>query len=95
MKRAEWNGTVLAESDDVVTVEGNVYFPVDSVRRRHLVPSDTRTVCPWKGTASYYSVRVDGEIIRDAALYYPEPKDAAQEIAGRIAFLRGVVVRDI
>jgi uncharacterized protein (DUF427 family) len=95
MKRAEWNGTVLAESDDIVTVEGNVYFPLDSVRRQHLVPSDTRTVCPWKGTASYYTVRVDGEINRDAAWYYPEPKDAAQEIAGRIAFWRGVVVRDV
>jgi len=95
MKRAEWNGTVIAESDDIVTVEGNVYFPVDSVRRQYLVPSDTRTVCPWKGTASYYSVRVDGEIVRDAAWYYPEPKDVAQEIAGRIAFWHGVVVRDI
>ena len=95
MKRAEWNGTVLAESDDIVTVEGNVYFPLDSVRRQHLVPSVTRTVCPWKGTASHYTVRVDGEINRDAAWYYPEPKDAAQEIAGRIAFRRGVVVRDV
>jgi uncharacterized protein (DUF427 family) len=94
MKRAEWNGTVLAESDDIVTVEGDAYFPADSVRLEHLVPSDTRTVCPWRGTANYYSVRVDGQINRDAAWYYPEPKDAAQEIAGRIAFGRGVV-RDI
>jgi uncharacterized protein (DUF427 family) len=95
MKRAEWNGTVLAESDDIVTVEGNAYFPVEAVRLEHLVPSDTRTVCPWKGTASYYSVKVDGQINSDAAWYYPEPKDAAQEIAGRIAFLRGVIVRDV
>jgi uncharacterized protein (DUF427 family) len=95
MKRAEWNGTVLAESDDIVTVEGNAYFPVDAVHLEHLVPSDTRTVCPWKGTASYYSVRVGGQINSDAAWYYPEPKDAAQEIAGRIAFRRGVVVRDV
>lgn len=95
MKRAEWNGTVLAESDDIVTVEGNAYFPADAVHLEHLVPSDTRTVCPWKGTASYYSVRVDGRMNRDAAWYYPEPKDAALEIAGRIAFWRGVVVRDV
>lgn len=95
MKRAEWNGTVLAESDDIVTVEGNAYFPADAVHFEHLVPSDTRTVCLWKGTASYYSVRVDGRINRDAAWYYPEPKDAALEIAGRIAFWRGVIVRDV
>lgn len=95
MKRAEWNGAVLAESDDVVMVEGNAYFPETAIRHEHLVPSDTKTVCPWKGTASYYSVQVDGQTNRDAAWYYVEPKDAAREIAGRIAFWRGVSVRDV
>jgi uncharacterized protein (DUF427 family) len=92
MTTATWNGTVIAQSDDIVTVEGNAYFPLESVRDGVLRPSDTHTVCPWKGTASYYSVEVDGEVNPDAAWFYPEPKDAAKEITGRVAFWRGVEV---
>ena len=95
MKRAEWNGTVLAESDDIVTVEGNAYFPETSLRREFFRPSDTHTVCPWKGTASYYTVRVGGQENRDAAWYYPTPSEAARQIKGRVAFWKGVVVRDV
>ena len=73
-------------------VEGNVYFPIDAVRREYLSPSDTHTVCPWKGTASYYSASVDGKINRDAAWFYPDPKPAAENIRGRVAFWRGVQV---
>jgi uncharacterized protein (DUF427 family) len=94
MKRAEWNGAVLAESDDIVTVEGNAYFPAESLRREFFQPSETPTVCPWKGTASYYSLRVAGRENRDAAWYYPQPFDAARQIKGRVAFWKGVVVRD-
>ncbi len=93
MATASWNGTVIAESDDIVTVEGNAYFPRESVRDDVLRPSDTHTVCPWKGTASYYTLEVDGQTNSDAAWYYPEPKDAAKEITGRVAFWRGVDVR--
>ena len=92
MTTATWNGTVIAQSDDIVTVEGNAYFPLESVRDGVLRPSETHTVCPWKGTASYYSVEVDGEVNPDAAWFYPEPKDAAKEITGRVAFWRGVEV---
>jgi uncharacterized protein (DUF427 family) len=92
MARATWNGTVIAESDETVVVEGNQYFPMASVVEGVLVPSDKQTVCPWKGTASYYSVVVDGQVNADAAWYYPEPKDAAKEIAGRVAFWRGVTI---
>jgi uncharacterized protein (DUF427 family) len=92
MAIARWNGTVLAESDDIVTVEGNAYFPRDAVRDDVLRPSDTTTFCPWKGTASYYTVEVDGQTNRDAAWFYREPKDAAREITGRVAFWRGVQV---
>ena len=95
MKRAEWNGAVLAESDDIVTVEGNAYFPEATLRREFFETSDTHTVCPWKGTASYYSVRVDGKVNRDAAWYYPAPFDAARQIKGRVAFWKGVVVHDV
>ncbi len=94
MKRAEWNGIVLAESDDIVTVEGNAYFPVASLRREHFQPSETHTVCPWKGTASYYTVSAGGKENRDAAWYYPTPKDAAKQIKDRVAFWKGVVVKD-
>lgn len=90
--KATWNGTVLAESDDTVVVEGNHYFPLSSVKQDLLEPSDTHSVCPWKGTASYYSVRVDGETNADAAWFYPEPKDAAAEIKDRVAFWKGVTV---
>jgi uncharacterized protein (DUF427 family) len=95
MKRASWNGAVLAESDDVVTVEGNAYFPPQSLRREYFVPSDTHTVCPWKGTASYYTLRVNGKENRDAAWYYPDPKPAAEQIRGRVAFWKGVAVSDV
>lgn len=90
--KATWKGAVLAESDDTVVVEGNHYFPVESIRREHFRESETHTVCPWKGTASYFDVVVGGETNRDAAWYYPEPKDAAREIKGRVAFWRGVKV---
>ena len=93
MTTASWNGTVIAESDDIVTVEGNAYFPRAPVREDVLRPSDTHTVCPWKGTASYFSLEVDGQTNRDAVWYYPEPKDAAKEITDRVAFWKGVEVR--
>jgi uncharacterized protein (DUF427 family) len=92
MTTATWNGTVIAESDDIVTVEGNAYFPRESVRADVLRESDTHTVCPWKGTASYLTLEVDGQTNSDAAWYYPEPKDAATEITGRVAFWKGVEV---
>lgn len=90
--RAVWNGTVLAESDDTVVAEGNHYFPAESLNREYLQPSDTRTSCPWKGKASYYDVVVDGERNPDAAWYYADPKPAARQIAGRVAFWHGVRV---
>ena len=92
--RATWNGTVLAESDDTVVVDGNHYFPPDTLRREHLEPSDERSTCPWKGVASYYDVVVAGERNPAAAWHYPEPKKAAAPIAGRVAFWRGVKVED-
>ena len=92
MTRAIWNGEVLAESEDTVVVDGNHYFPADSVRQELLQPSATTTVCGWKGTASYYDVVVGGSVNSDAAWYYPAPKDAARQIAGRIAFWRGIQV---
>jgi uncharacterized protein (DUF427 family) len=92
MARATWNGAVLAESDKVELVEGNVYFPPGSVRREHLRESETHTVCGWKGQASYYDVEVDGKRNRDAAWFYPAPKDAAKHIARYVAFWHGVVV---
>jgi uncharacterized protein (DUF427 family) len=90
--KAIWKDTVIAESDDTVVVEGNHYFPPDSVTQALVQHSDTTSVCPWKGTASYYSVVVDGETNPDAAWYYPEPKDAANNILGRVAFWKGVQV---
>lgn len=90
--RAIWNGVTLAESDDTVVVEGNHYFPVDSIVAEHFVPSDSHTICPWKGTASYYDVQVNGDRNTDAAWFYPEPKRAAAEIRDRVAFWRGVEV---
>jgi uncharacterized protein (DUF427 family) len=76
----------------VELVEGNVYFPVDAVRHDYLQPSETHTVCGWKGTASYYHIAVDGEVNSDAAWYYPQPKEVARNITGRIAFWKGVRV---
>lgn len=90
--KAIWNGVVLAESDDTVVVEGNHYFPADSINRDYFTESDTHTVCGWKGTASYYNVVVNGAVNKDAAWYYPVPKDAAKEIEGRVAFWKGVQV---
>ena len=93
MVEAHWNGTRIAASDACVVVEGNQYFPADSVRAENLRASDHTTVCPWKGTAHYYDVVVGDAVNRNAAWYYPEPKSAAAEIAGRIAFWKGVEVR--
>jgi uncharacterized protein (DUF427 family) len=94
MPRATWHGKVIAEApaEAVEIVEGNLYFAVDDVRREYLIPSENHTFCPWKGTASYYHVVVDGKVNEDAAWHYPTPKDAAKQIAGRIAFWRGVEV---
>lgn len=92
MATASWNGKVIASSDDTVVVEGNHYFPIGAVADGVLEPSDHTSVCSWKGTASYYDVVVDGQRNGNAAWYYPTPKDAAAEIAGRVAFWRGVVV---
>lgn len=92
MAKAVWNGEVIAESDTVEMLEGNVYFPRSSVRREFLVDSDTHTLCPWKGTASYYTLRVGEGENRDAAWYYPDPKPEAASIKDHIAFWRGVDV---
>ncbi len=92
MAKAEWQGAVIAQSDTVEVVEGNVYFPRASVNPSHLADSATHTVCGWKGTASYYDVVVDGQRLADAAWYYPTPKDAAANITDHIAFWKGVVV---
>jgi uncharacterized protein (DUF427 family) len=92
--RATWNGATIAQSGDTVVVEGNHYFPAESLDRSLVRESDTHTVCPWKGTASYLTLVVDGSENVDAAWYYPEPKEAAQQITGRVAFWRGVAVTD-
>lgn len=94
MKRASWNGAVIAESDDIELVEGNAYFPRSSVKAGVLKDSATHSVCPWKGMASYYDVEVNGQRNPDAAWYYPAPKDAAKHITGRVAFWKGVTVSD-
>lgn len=90
--RAIWKGMVLAESDDTVEVEGNQYFPAESLRMEFFEPSATHTACPWKGVASYYTVKVGGARNADAAWYYPDPKPAADRIRGRVAFWRGIEV---
>ena len=92
MPRAVWNGAVIAESDRCEIVEGNQYFPPDAVRREFLRASDTHTICPWKGTASYYDVVVNGEVNKDAAWFYPAAKDAAKNIESFVAFWRGVKI---
>jgi uncharacterized protein (DUF427 family) len=92
MAKAIWNGVVLAESSDTRIVEGNHYFPPETVNREYFKDSGTHTTCPWKGQASYFSVEVNGQVNKDAAWYYPVPKDAAKEIANHIAFWRGVKV---
>lgn len=90
--KAIWNNKVIAESNDIIQLEGNSYFPSESVNKDSLQPSQHQSVCPWKGTASYYDVVVDGKTNKDAAWYYPEPKDAAKEIRGRVAFWKGVEI---
>ena len=92
MAKATWNGTVIAESDRFEVVEGNIYFPPESINRDLVKESATSSVCPWKGTASYYSIVVDGEENTDAAWYYPAPKSAASQIQDHVAFWRGVKV---
>ncbi len=92
MVKAVWNDTVIADSNDTVVVENNHYFPLDAVTPGVLTPSATTSVCPWKGTASYYSVTAGGKTNPDAAWYYPTPKDAAAQIKGRVAFWKGVRV---
>ncbi|MET3960878.1 uncharacterized protein (DUF427 family) [Marmoricola sp. OAE513] len=93
--QATWNGAVLAESDDTVVVENNHYFPESSLNREFFSTSPTHTLCPWKGTASYYTVTVDGEVNADAAWYYPEPFEKASMVADRVAFWKGVQVRAV
>jgi uncharacterized protein (DUF427 family) len=90
--KATWNGAVLAESDETIMVEGNHYFPPEAIHRKHFTESKTHTTCAWKGVASYYNVVVDGKANPDAAWYYPAPKEAAKQIAGYVAFWRGVRV---
>ena len=92
MPKATWKGAVLAESAHCEVVEGNQYFPPDSIRREYFRASETHTVCPWKGTASYYDVVVDGQANKDAAWYYPQPKDAAGQIKDHVAFWHGVEI---
>jgi uncharacterized protein (DUF427 family) len=92
MAKATWNGTTVAESNETVVVEGNHYFPRSAVHPEFLKPSETHSVCPWKGTASYYTLQVNGESNADAAWYYPDPKAAASQIKDHIAFWKGVRV---
>lgn len=90
--KAIWNGTVIAESDDTVVIEGNHYFPADTIKKEYFKPTETHTVCPWKGTASYYSINVNGDVNKDAAWYYLETSDLAKAIKGHVAFWKGVEV---
>ena len=90
--KATWHGATLAESDATVTVEGNHYFPADSLNREYFRESETHTTCPWKGEASYYDIMVDQQVNKDAAWYYPEPQAAARNIKGHVAFWKDVVI---
>jgi uncharacterized protein (DUF427 family) len=92
--KATWNGKVIAESNDTIVLEHNHYFPIESVNKEYLKDSDTESVCPWKGLASYYHLDVDGEINIDSAWYYPAPKKAAEEIQNYVAFWKGVKVTE-
>ena len=94
MAKAIWEGAILAESDRTVEVEGNTYFPPDSIRSEYFKPSHHHTTCPWKGLASYYDVEVNGKRNPNAAWYYPEPKAAARQITGHVAFWKGVRVEE-
>jgi uncharacterized protein (DUF427 family) len=91
--KAIWNNTIIAESDKTVEVEGNAYFPADSIQSTYFTPSDKHTHCPWKGEASYYHIEVDGEKNENAAWYYPNAKTKAKHIEGYVAFWKGVVVK--
>ena len=90
--KAIWNDAIIAESDDIVTVEGNAYFPASALRREFVRPSSHSSLCPWKGTASYYTLEVAGETNPDSVWYYADPKPAAAQIRGRVAFWKGVRV---
>jgi uncharacterized protein (DUF427 family) len=90
--KAMWNGVVVAESDDTVVVEGNHYFPASALKREYVVDSTLHTTCPWKGTASYYSLSVNGTENKDAVWYYPAPRPGAEAVADRVAFWKGVQV---
>jgi uncharacterized protein (DUF427 family) len=92
--KAIWNGELIAESNDTVVIEGNHYFPAESIKKSFFKNSDTHSVCPWKGTASYYSIEVDGKQNPDAAWYYPEVSVLAKGIKGRVAFWNGVEVKE-
>ena len=92
MPKAVWNGTVIAESNDTIVVEGNHYFPPETINEEYFAPSQAHTMCPWKGVASYYDVVVDGEVNRGGAWYYPDPSAAAADIKDYVAFWRGVRV---
>lgn len=92
--KAIWNGAVLAESDQTIEVEGNQYFPPDAIKTEYFQASETHTICPWKGEASYYNVVVDGQVNKDAAWFYPSTKPAADEIKDHVAFWRGVKVEE-
>ncbi|KNC19483.1 hypothetical protein AC792_06480 [Arthrobacter sp. RIT-PI-e] len=94
MPKAIWNDQVIAESEHTVMVEGNHYFPSDSISEEFFTPTQTQTQCPWKGTASYFSLEVDGEQNTDAAWSYPEPKEAAENIRGHYAFWKGVTISE-
>lgn len=92
--KAVWQGSIIAESDKTIVVEGNHYFPPESIKREFFHESDTHSRCGWKGTASYYSVKIDGKDNRDCAWYYPDPMEAAKDIKGHVAFWRGIEVTE-
>lgn len=92
--KAIWNNQIIAESNETIIIENNQYFPSDTIKSEFFVESDTQTTCPWKGVASYKSLIVNGETNKDAAWYYPQPKDAAKEIAGYFAFWKGVKIEN-
>ena len=94
MSKATWNGAVLADSNETHVVEGNHYFPPESIAKQYFKPSDSTTSCPWKGDASYYTIEVEGKLNEDAAWYYPTPREAAEKIKDHVAFWKGVEITD-
>jgi len=92
--KAIWNNEVIAESDDTVVIEGNHYFPAEAIKKEYFKNSDTNSVCPWKGTASYYTLEVNGEQNPDAAWFYPDTKEGAKMIEGKVAFWKGVEISE-